>query len=109
MQTPNGLFKEYDMKMYAASLAFAFVTAFGAAARADRIHLPCDKPIAASVGSGIFTGNSDTDAFGDIKFERIQPLFARLELTLFSNCEPHTVVGEDLKPIYTHDRVTRRW
>jgi hypothetical protein len=97
------------MRKHAAILAFAIVSAFGASARADRIHLPCDKPVAASVGSGIFTGNSDTDDFGDIKFERIQPLFARLELTLFSNCEPHTVVDGDLKPISTHDRVTRRW
>jgi len=98
------------MRHLSASLVFVFsIVALEAEADADRIHLPCDKPIAASIGTGIFTGNSDTDEFGDLEFERIQPTFLRLELTAFSNCEARTVVGEDLKPIAVHDRVTRRW
>ncbi|GEM_PF-2906925 len=90
---------------------FAFIHAFlmGAEARADRIHLPCDKPVAASVGTGIFTGSSDTDDFGDIEFTRIQPTFLRLELTAFSNCEARTTRDADLKPIGRHDKVTRWW
>lgn len=96
------------MRIHAASLAFALIISVGASARADRIHMPCDAPIAASLGTGIFTGNSDTDAFGDIKFERIQPTFARFQLTLFNNCEAYTDTDPDAKPV-THDRVTRWW
>lgn len=97
------------MRHLAAFLAFAFVIVSGAAARADRIHMPCDAPVAASIGTGIFTGSSDTDAFGNIKFERIQPTFGRLQLTLFNNCEAYTdVTAPDAKPV-THDRVTRWW
>lgn len=81
----------------------------GASAWADRIHMPCDKPVEASIGTGIFTGNSDTDAFGDIQFERIQPTFLRLELTAFSNCVKETDKDADLKPLGTHDKVTRWW
>ncbi|HTK59932.1 MAG TPA: autotransporter outer membrane beta-barrel domain-containing protein [Candidatus Baltobacteraceae bacterium] len=97
------------MRNLAAFFAFAFIILSGAAARADRIHMPCDRPVAASVGTGIFTGNSDTDDFGDIEFMRIQPTFLRLELTLFSNCEARTDMDADLKPVGTHDRVTRWW
>ena len=97
------------MRKHAAILAFAIVTAFGASARADRIHLPCDKPVAASIGTGIFTGDSDTDDFGDIEFTRIQPTFLRLELTAFSNCEAQTRHDADLKPIGRQDKVTRWW
>lgn len=108
------------MRNLAAMLAFAFVIVSGASARADRIHMPCDAPVAASIGTGIFTGSSDTNAFGDIKFERIQPTFGRLQLTLFNNCEAYTrtdgaepTVDADgnvvlPKPV-THDRVTRWW
>jgi len=96
------------MRMHAASLAFALVIVTGASARADRIHMPCDAPIAASIGTGVFTGDSDTDAFGSIKFERIQPTFGRLQLTLFNNCEAYTDTDADAKPV-THDRVTRWW
>ena len=97
------------MRNLAALLAFVFVIATGAEARADRIHMPCDAPVAASLGTGIFTGDSDTDAFGDIKFERIQPTFARLQLTLFNNCEAYTDEDADTKQRTTHDRVTRWW
>lgn len=97
------------MRNLAALLAFVFVIAPGAEARADRIHMPCDAPVAASIGTGIFTGDSDTDAFGDIKFERIQPTFGRLQLTLFNNCEAYTDEDSDTKLRTTHDRVTRWW
>lgn len=101
------------MRNLAACFAFALVIFTGAAARADRFHMPCDKPVAASLGTGIFTGHSDTDSIGDIKFERIQPAFGRLQFTLFSNCEavadPDTDPDGPKKPPVIHDRVTRWW
>lgn len=97
------------MRNLSALAVMAFVILSGTSARADRFHLPCDAPIAASLGTGIFTGNSDTDAFGDIKFERIQPTFGRLQLTVFNNCEAYTDQGTDTRPPATHDRVTRWW
>jgi len=97
------------MRHIAAPFAFASIIATGASAHADRIHMPCDAPIAASIGTGIFTGSTTTNDFGDIKFERIQPGFGRLELTMFSNCEAHTDKDTETKSLRTYDRVTRWW
>ena len=99
------------MRKHAIVLFFAIATTtlMEAEALADRIHLPCDKPLAASVGTGIFTGDSDTDDFGDIEFTRIQPTFLRLELTAFSNCEERTTRDADMKPVGRQDKVTRWW
>lgn len=101
------------MRNFAASLAFAIVFYTGAAARADRIHMPCDAPLAASLGTGVFTGHSDTDSYGNIDFERIQPTFLRLQFTAFNNCEAYTHEDTDedtgAKRLSTHDRVTRWW
>ncbi len=82
---------------------------WGGKAEADPFHMPCDKPVDLSIGTGIFTGNSDTSRFGAIEFERIQPTFLRLGLTFFSNCEAFTDERDDDKPAATHDRVTRWW
>jgi len=97
------------MRYLSALFVFACVLFMGASARADRIHMPCDQPIAASIGTGVFTGSSETSDFGDIDFERIQPTFVRLELTAFSNCVKRTDRDADLKPVATHDHVTRWW
>lgn len=101
------------MRNLVASLAFVFVIYAGTAARADRIHMPCDPPVAASLGTGVFTGHSNTDKYGDIDFERIQPTFLRLQLTLFNNCEAYTQEDTDqgtgAKRLSTRDRVTRWW
>lgn len=85
-------------------------------AKADHLQLPCDADMAASVGTGIFTGHTDTDHFGNISFERIQPTYLRLEGTLFNNCESYQPdEGEDgegqgkLQRLTPHDRVSRHW
>lgn len=67
------------------------------AARADSVHLPCDKPIAATVGTDGFIGKT-----GEISFTLIQPTYLRLETTFFRNCG-----GYNPKK-HRHD-VTRRW
>lgn len=82
-------------------------------AKADHIQLPCDADMSASLGTGIFTGHSDTSS-GDISFTRIQPAYLRLEGTLFGNCETYWTDDDPDRPSKTkrlspHDRVTRRW
>ncbi len=85
----------------AAFLSLIFAVVLGeSAAQADRIHLPCDPDIAVSLGTGIFTGRTDTQDIGNIHFERIQPGYLRLEASVFQNCDD--IDGD-------HGKVTRHW
>ena len=64
------------MKKSLAVLVCAFMLLAARSAKADRIHLPCDPDTAVSIGTGAFLGHS-----GAVGFERVQPLYLRLELT----------------------------
>jgi hypothetical protein len=89
------------MRNITALVALTCIVGIAEEARADRVHLPCDRDIALSVGTGMFNGRTRNAEYGDIEFERLQPTFLRLEGTLFENCAAD---DEDDRP-----RVTRRW
>ena len=99
------------MRNIAVLLTFALsIAAWEAEARADRIQLPCDADMSVAVGTGIFTGHTDTESYGDIGFQRIQPTYLHFELSPFNNCETYSAQddpkAERLSP---HNRVTRWW
>ncbi|MEK7545948.1 MAG: hypothetical protein AAB554_02620 [Patescibacteria group bacterium] len=91
------------MRNLKALIAFACIIGIMEEARADRVHLPCDADLAASVGAGMFNGRTHDSSYGDIDFERIQPTFLRLEGTVFENCEADEADDDD------RPKVTRRW
>ena len=105
------------MRNISALLTFALVASIlEGKAKADHIQLPCDADMSASVGTGIFTGHTDTSNFGNISFERIQPTYLHLEATLFSNCESYQPPDDGdastpgkVQRLSPHDRVTRHW
>lgn len=92
------------MRIITALVAFTCVIGIAEEARADRVHLPCDADLGASIGTGMFQGRTRNSEYGDIEFDRIQPTFLRLEGTLFENCAADDAADEDDLP-----RVTRRW
>lgn len=105
------------MRSISILILFASFATWGEA-RADRVHLPCDRDIGLSAGTGVFTGKTRNDAFGDIEFERVQPAFLRLEGTLFENCaiaEPERdaadadALNRKSKGKNPDLHVTRRW
>lgn len=91
------------MRKIKAIFALTCMIVMTAAAEADRLHLPCDANLAVSVGTGIFSGRTHQQEYGDIRFERIQPTFLRLEAMVFENCKSDGK-DEDKDP-----EVTRRW
>lgn len=87
------------MRKLTTLIAFTCIIGITEAARADRVHLPCDADLGGSIGAGMFNGRTRNSRFGDIKFARTQPTFIRLEATLFENC-----MADGDRP-----KVTRRW